>query len=74
MVVEDIAFYLFLVLCVIELLLLYYLMRTFLSIELLVYRLEKKLDVLETKVDTLDIKTDDIQATMDHQQRKKHQQ
>jgi hypothetical protein len=40
--VEDIAFYVFLLLCGIELLILYYLIKTFL-------RIEKKVDVLLIK-------------------------
>ncbi len=40
--VEDVAFYVFLLLCGIELLILYYLIKTFL-------RIEKKVDVLLIK-------------------------
>ena len=42
MIVEDIAFYIFVVLCGLELVILYFLIRTFL-------RIEKKVDVLLKK-------------------------
>ena len=71
MIVEDLAFYIFLILCGIELILLYYLMKTFLNVELMVYRVEKKIDRLKTKIDELETQTNEIQSTADRFQKKK---
>ena len=73
MIVEDIIFSIFLILCVIEIVILYYLMRTFLSIEFMVYKVTKKIDTLETKIEEIETKTDEIQTTVNQSLKKKHQ-